>query len=265
MENIHEEKYNGLLIRISQDDDPLHPQDDFDFTNIFLVGYHRDFWVEAPRPSLPKEQWTLSDHKSVCTSCGQRNFTSVKETGNTCGKCGEANRIDKTFYKETKAQPMFSKNELIAFLQKRTYDYNFDFKAFHVFPLEAYIHSGVCLALSREGDFPDRRWDVSQLGAVLVSKKEARTKAKARTIALGLIKTWNDYLSGNVYGFEIEDASGQVIDSCWGFYGDYEAKGGALAEAKSIIDNMTHKGTTDHNGQLLLTYAKFSKGGQVNV
>ena len=160
---------------------------------------------------------------------------------------------------------MFSKNELIAFLQKRTYDYNFDFKAFHVFPLEAYIHSGVCLALSREGDFPDRRWDVSQLGAVLVSKKEARTKAKARTSALGLIKTWNDYLSGNVYGFEIEDASGQVIDSCWGFYGDYEAKGGALAEAKSIIDNMTHKGTTDHNGQLLLTYAKFSKGGQVNV
>jgi len=30
-----------------------------------------------------------------------------------------------------------------------------------IFPLEAYIHSGVRLALSYEGNFPDRRWDVS--------------------------------------------------------------------------------------------------------
>ena len=39
-----------------------------------------------------------SEYKSICTSCGQRNFTSIEETGKKCGKCGEEKRIDKEFY-----------------------------------------------------------------------------------------------------------------------------------------------------------------------
>src|SRR3990167_8973304 len=90
-------------------------------------------------------------------------------------------------------------------------DYN---KTHHVFGLEAYIHSGVVLSLSREGNFVDRQWDVSQLGLVFVAKNETKTKGKARKLAQGLIKTWNQSLSGDVYGYDIEDG-----DSCWGFYG----------------------------------------------
>lgn len=93
-------------------------------------------------------------------------------------------------------------------------------KRYHVFPLEAYIHSGVALAIGREGTFPDRQWDVSQLGLVFVSKTEARTKATARKAALGLIHTWNQYLSGDVYGYVIrEEGDEEHIDSCWGHYG----------------------------------------------
>lgn len=33
-------------------------------------------------------------HKSFCTHCGQRNFTSLKETGNVCGRCGQHTRMD---------------------------------------------------------------------------------------------------------------------------------------------------------------------------
>lgn len=58
---------------------------------------------------------------------------------------------------------------------------------YHVFGLEAYIHSGVRLALSNEGGFPDRQWDVSQLGAVFVSRKEWKSEADARKAALNLI------------------------------------------------------------------------------
>ncbi len=36
-------------------------------------------------------------------------------------------------------------------------------KTHHVFLLEAYIHSGVRLALAGEGNFCDRQWDVSLL------------------------------------------------------------------------------------------------------
>jgi hypothetical protein len=96
-------------------------------------------------------------------------------------------------------------------------------KNYHIFELEAYIHSGVSLALSREGNFPDRQWDVSLLGLVFVSKKEWKTRPKAREAALGLISTWNQYMSGDVYGCikeEYNQNKEQIKeDSCWGFYG----------------------------------------------
>ena len=43
------------------------------------------------------------------------------------------------------------------------------------------------------------------------------------------------YLTGEVYGYEIEDPDGEEDgDSCWGFYGfDY-----CMQEARSIVDHM---------------------------
>lgn len=35
-----------------------------------------------------------SEYKSYCTACGQRNFTSVTETGNICGVCRKLTRVD---------------------------------------------------------------------------------------------------------------------------------------------------------------------------
>lgn len=107
-------------------------------------------------------------------------------------------------------------------------------KTHRIFGLEAYIHSGVVLSLTVEGNFPDRQWDVSQLGAVFVAKEEWKTRAEARKAAIGLIETWNCYLSGSVYGFMVKDENGDVIDSCWGFYeSEYQAeKWECLAQAR---------------------------------
>ncbi len=35
-----------------------------------------------------------SEFRSYCTSCGQRNYCSIQETGNICGKCGKSARVD---------------------------------------------------------------------------------------------------------------------------------------------------------------------------
>lgn len=35
------------------------------------------------------------------------------------------------------------------------------------------------------------------------------------------IKTVRAYLDGDVYGFTVEDADGDVLESCWGFIGDW--------------------------------------------
>lgn len=105
-------------------------------------------------------------------------------------------------------------------------------KTHWIFPLEAYIHSGVVLALSGEGNFPDRQWDVSQLGVVFAAKSEWRLSRKAREAALSLVKEWNQYLSGDVWGYVVEDENGTHLDSCWGFYGHaYAMEQGKAAQA----------------------------------
>ena len=112
-------------------------------------------------------------------------------------------------------------------------------RKYHIFGLEAYIHGGVVLALSYEGNFVDRKWDVSQLGLVFVAKTQTKDRKKAKKLAEGLIESWNEYLSGNVYGFITKDLEegfdNHSIDSCWGFYGNFE-KSGIIDKAKGAID-----------------------------
>jgi len=121
-------------------------------------------------------------------------------------------------------------------------------KDYHIFTLSMLSHSGIWLSL--ENSFPSDcgGWDTSHIGIVLVSKKEARTKKKAEKIARGLIEEWNDNLSGNVYGYIIEDLN-IVDDSCWGFYGDIE-KSGIIEEAKGIIDHEVERRRKKHLNKL---------------
>jgi len=55
---------------------------------------------------------------------------------------------------------------------------------------------------------------------------------RARELLISEVKEYDQYLTGDVYGYVVEDADGEHIDSCWGFYGlDY-----CIEEAKSAID-----------------------------
>lgn len=107
---------------------------------------------------------------------------------------------------------------------------------YFVFGVDAYIHSGVSLALRGSIEahrFPDRRWDVSFKGFALVERQKGTwTKEKAREVATGLIEEWNECLSGNVYGYDIEELG----ESCWGYYGDPE-ESGCISNAKAIVDH----------------------------
>lgn len=119
-------------------------------------------------------------------------------------------------------------------------------KQYHIFQLSMLSHSGVWLSLNSSFACDAGGWDTSRVGVVLVSKKEAKTKEKAVKLADGLIESWNDCLSGNVYGYiitGIEDS--KTLDSCWGFYGDYD-KSGMIEEAKSIIDEAVEQERLKH-------------------
>lgn len=100
-------------------------------------------------------------------------------------------------------------------------DVDLDDEGFDTFPLYAYIHSGVVLSL---GSFRCP-WDSGLIGRVFVQRSEV---PDARKAAEAIVEQWNQYLSGDVWGYEVvrietcnlghdhED----VVDSCWGYYGD---------------------------------------------
>lgn len=110
-------------------------------------------------------------------------------------------------------------------------------KQYHIFPLYAYIHSGTSLSLSNTHYPFNCQWDAGQVGYVFAEKKGWKDATKAKEAAQSLIETWNNYLSGNVWGFVIEDKEGEHVDSCWGFYGD--ADGYVLEKAKESVDSLS--------------------------
>jgi len=114
------------------------------------------------------------------------------------------------------------------------------------FGLEAYIHSGVVLALSGEGPFPDRRWDVSQLGIVLASREDFKTRENAKRASRDLLTTWNMYLSGEVYGYVLTDEDGKPIDSCWQIYG----MDNAVYKAKEAADDAARRRAMSRQARL---------------
>lgn len=85
-----------------------------------------------------------------------------------------------------------------------------DYEGHYVFPVAAYIHTSIILNLTdsllRQG------WDTSVKGFVLVhkdsifitEKDKSKTKEQiAKEYAASLIETWNQYLSGDVWGFRV--------------------------------------------------------------
>lgn len=94
-------------------------------------------------------------------------------------------------------------------------------------PVYAYIHSGMTISLS-PFSCP---WDSGKLGWVVLTKDKIRseygvkritkkTLSKAIKVAEGEVETLDQYISGDVYRFAIEDDNGDYINSCGGFYGD---------------------------------------------
>lgn len=104
---------------------------------------------------------------------------------------------------------------------------------FYIFPVCIYNHDGIAVSLGVH-----RGWDNSNGWAFVCvrrSKGWSWSKSKAEKIAVGVLDEWNMYLSGDVYGFVAEDEEGEMIESCWGFYGASGIEE-AISEAKTAID-----------------------------
>lgn len=65
--------------------------------------------------------------------------------------------------------------------------------------------------------------------------RSAKAKAKAANLLEAAGKLWTAWAWGDVYGYVIESAEGDCLDSVWGFYGsDFEWSGLSEAAAESL-------------------------------
>ena len=118
-------------------------------------------------------------------------------------------------------------------------------------PLYLYDHSGIWMSTNRNYPF-NCPWDSGQVGYIYVDKATIRkeygcqriTKAirnKAINVLVSEVETYSKYISGEVYGYTIDNPEGNPLDGCWGFYDtDY-----MITEAKGIIDNDLIQRTLD--------------------
>ena len=107
-------------------------------------------------------------------------------------------------------------------------------------PIYAYDHSGIVMSLAPFSD----RWDSGQVGwwvftpedlISIYNEDTEDARQKAREGVKAQIEYLNDLGSGNVWGFEITGADGDVDDSCWGFVGD-----DAISDMKAHIPDDLH-------------------------
>lgn len=118
-----------------------------------------------------------------------------------------------------------------------------------ILPLFLYDHSGITMKTSSFND----RWDSGQVGWIYASKKRFRdetgyteselfNQGLAQEMLIGEVEDYDKFLTGDVYGFVLEDEFGDVKDSCWGFYGleaiQEELKGYLGSEHHDLIEKL---------------------------
>jgi hypothetical protein len=86
--------------------------------------------------------------------------------------------------------------------------------AYYRFPISIYDHSGVRIWIG----MPNDPWDSCVIGHYHVPS-EGRTQEEARKIAELEISTYDQYINGAVFGYEIT-MDGEPYDSMYGFFGD---------------------------------------------
>lgn len=102
-------------------------------------------------------------------------------------------------------------------------------KVLAILPLFAYEHGGVTMSAGTSGF--TCRWDSGQVGwgVVLESNAvkmgcvgETYNRAFFQEAIKSEVKVFDDYLTGQVYGYMVKGRDGATLESCWGFYGDLD-------------------------------------------
>jgi len=170
----------------------------------------QDLYAEDPLTEWDNPFRFISNHKDYYTS--RRNVTNA-HGDSVYDKDGEPIGID-----DLDAMGKF-----------------FEVERYVVVPVRAYMHGGISLSTGYGYPYNDV-WDSGTFGWLYASPEDIRNNFNAKRASKKMretftqmmksfVETWDDYFTGNVFWFSIEDDNGEIKDSCGGFYGDVEKSG----------------------------------------
>ena len=131
-------------------------------------------------------------------------------------------------------EDMLNKDRAYVYTNERLQQLGDEFlKKYIALPIFIYDHSGITISTSSF----TCRWDSGQVGYIYASLDDVRkeygvkrvskkTREKVVRVLQSEIDAFDQYLTGDVYGFIIEDEDGNHIDSCWGFFGSNPMENG---------------------------------------
>ena len=114
-------------------------------------------------------------------------------------------------------------------------------------PLMLYDHSSLSISTrSFYGRVNHAEWDSGQVGWITITQAQAVKEWGHKKFSKGVrhralkcleseVEIYDQYLRGEVYGFNIKSPESENVDSCWGFYGDPEEY--MVPECRGIIDH----------------------------
>lgn len=114
-----------------------------------------------------------------------------------------------------------------------------------VLPVYKYEHSGIVYNTTGFSC----PWDSGQCGYIIARKEVVRKEFGVKRVSKKLrerilklliseVETFSQWASGDVYGFEELDSEDDVINSCWGFYGNDFKNNGLYSEAGILKNNL---------------------------
>jgi len=215
------EEYKGYTINIDYDEDPMNPRIDCDNAAV-MVCWHRRYNLGDLQNSRP------------ISNKYEESIDLLYELAGV-----DRNEYQEQEHEKTGTWDDMTRDQLFKLIEE---------KGTIISSLYLYDHSGITISMGSFGC----PWDSGQIGYIYMTKesieKEGWTPEQAMKYMEGEVEVYDNYLTGEVYRFEIEDSDGNEIESCSGWYGD-DGKEDMIKECKSIIDHQAEK---KHKRDLLL-------------
>lgn len=112
-----------------------------------------------------------------------------------------------------------------------------------ILPLYLYDHSGLTMSVEPFAC----PWDSGAVGFIFIDREAVAKEYSWLRVSKGRLKilkallvqeveTYDQYLTGDVWNYSIDDGEGEVLESCCGFYGREECEKEAEAARVSLLE-----------------------------